>query len=358
VVAISLLKRFCSTVCSARDGLPRFPAAAFLLILLPWFSFAHLASGAIPPERFQQANATAENSHATTTNWSFQVRTLITQKKLAQAERMIVRRMMSQPRDPTLITLLAEVRLDQARWQEALNLLSAANTLGGESAFRLLLAGLAQSGRRRLDLAEPDFRKAIKIDAHYAAAHYFLARLLYTQNHFDESIRESKQAIFLSPNFVRAYENLGLCYEAKQQAQEAKHWYLEAIQLENEGGRRTEWPMLDLATMLIKNNQTSEAKKYLAEALAINPNNSDAVFEMGVLLEKSGDLQHALQEFRKAARLAPHQANAYYRMARIYGELGDTSDERKDFAIFRQITEANHSPRAPNPAAGDAKVGP
>jgi tetratricopeptide (TPR) repeat protein len=121
--------------------------------------------------------------------------------------------------------------------------------------------------------------------------------------------------------------------------------------LENEGGRRTEWPMLDLTTMLIKNNQTSEAKIYLSEALGINPNNSDAVFEMGVLLEESGDLQHALQEFRRAARLAPHQANAYYRMARIYGELGDTSEERKDFAIFRQIMEANHSPRGSNPAA-------
>ncbi|MGH9455533.1 MAG: tetratricopeptide repeat protein, partial [Terriglobia bacterium] len=227
-----------------------------------------------------------------------QVRTLIARKQLETAEKMIVSQMMTTPRDPDLITLLAEVRVDQGRMPEAVKLLGDANRLGGITAFRTALAGLAQTGAGRLDLAERQFRAAIRLDPNYAAAHYFLARLLYTQNHFEEAIKEGKATAALSPRFVRAYENLGLCYEGKQQFQEAERWYLEAIGWENKGGARTEWPMLDLATMLIRNNRIEEAKSYLSQAVTINPGNPRTVFEMGVLLEKSGNAEGALQQFR------------------------------------------------------------
>jgi hypothetical protein len=54
--------------------------------------------------------------------WSKQVRSLIAHKQLHPAEEMIVSRMMKWPRDPELITLLAEVRLDQRRFPEAFGL--------------------------------------------------------------------------------------------------------------------------------------------------------------------------------------------------------------------------------------------
>jgi tetratricopeptide (TPR) repeat protein len=336
-----------------KKGLKHLYALAFLVILLPSVSLAHLGSEGTTGERLQAPGDAGRDSRATRQDWSSRVQALIAQTQLSKAEKMIVARMMTRPRDAELITLLAEVRLDQGRWPEALTLLKGADALGGVSALRAVLMGLAESAQGRLDFAEPDFRKAIRLLPHYVAAHYFLARLLYTQNHFDESIRESEQTITLSPCFVRAYENLGLCYQGKLQLQEAKRSYLDAIRCESEGGMRTEWPMLDLATMLIKDNQIPDTRKYLLQALAINPNNSQAVYEMGVLLEQTGDLRGALEEFKRATQLAPRSANAYYRMARIYGRLGYKSEERKDFALFRQISEANHSPRAPIPIGMD-----
>ena len=154
------------------------------------------------------------------------IRTLIAHRELDSAEKILVSQMMSKPQDPELITLLAEVRLDQGRAPEALMLLSDAERLGGVTALRAQLTGLADTAAGRLDLAEPQFRSAIELDPNYAAAHYFLARLLYTRNRFDEAIQESKSAIALSPGLVRAYENLGLCYEGKHNMKEAEHWYL------------------------------------------------------------------------------------------------------------------------------------
>ncbi len=121
-------------------------------------------------------------------------------------------------------------------------MLGDAERLGGATALRAQLTGLADSASGRLDLAEPQFRAAIQLDPNYAAAHYFLARLLYTRNRFDEAIQESNHAIALSPDLVRAYENLGLCYEGKHNLKEAERWYLEAIRRDQASENKTEWP--------------------------------------------------------------------------------------------------------------------
>jgi len=210
------------------------------------------------------------------------------------------------------------------------------------TAVRAQLAGLADSAAGRLDLAEPQFRSAIRLDPNYAAAHYFLARLLYTRNRFDESILESKNAIAISPGLVRAYENLGLCYEGKHNLKEAEHWYLEAIHREEASENKSEWPMLDLATMLIHNDRTAEAKLYLEQALSVNPNNAQSLFQMGVLLEKSGDSQAALQRFRDAMKFDANLAGAYYHAARICQKLGRADEAQQYFAKFKKVSEKKH----------------
>ena len=73
------------------------------------------------------------------------IRTLIATRQLDSAEKIIVSQMMSKPQDPELMTLLAEVRLDQGRAPEALTLLSDAERLDGVTALRAQLTGLADS---------------------------------------------------------------------------------------------------------------------------------------------------------------------------------------------------------------------
>jgi Tfp pilus assembly protein PilF len=266
------------------------------------------------------------------------VQTLIATRQLDRAEQIIVSQMMTKPQDPGLITLLAEVRFDQGRGPEALTLLSDAERLGGVTALRAQLTGLAD----RLDLAEPQFRTATQLEPNYAAPHYFLARLLYTRNRFDEAIQESKNAIALSPGLVRAYENLGLCYEGKHDLKEAERWYMAAIHQNETSESKTEWPLLDLATMLVHNEQIAEAKRYLEQAPAINPNNAQSLFEMGVLLEKSGNSQDALHEFRDAMRFDPNLASAYYHTARICQKLGRVEEAQQYFVKFKEVSEKKH----------------
>jgi len=274
-----------------------------------------------------------------------EIEALIQDKQITTAEKVIVGKLVADPRNAELITLLAEVRFDQRRYKEAMELVGDAEAIAGPTAKGATLRGLVAVAQSRLDLAEPRFREAIRLDPNYAFVHYYLSRLLYTRNHFNESIQESNAAIALTPNLVRAYENLGLCYEAMQQINEAKKWYLEAIKRQASGGRQTEWPSLDLATMLIRNDRVEEARPYLLEALKLNPNNSKSHLQMAIVLEKAGDLAGALRELQRTINLDPTKADAHYRAGRIYQRLGQKDLADKEFAQFQKVSEAQRRPK-------------
>lgn len=267
---------------------------------------------------------------------------LIDARQLDSAEQMIVAELIHAPRDVQWITLLAEVRLGQNRTREALNLINGANQLAGMTAARAMLTSLAYSQAGFMDRAEDPIRTAIRLEPNNATAHYFLARLLYTDNRFDESIAESKKVIELAPDFVRAYENLGLSCEGRYQRDEAEHWYREAIKRQAASEQKTEWPMVDLAVLLIHENRYEEARPYLVEALAINPNNTQSQVQMGTLLENNGDLQGALDRYRAAIHsdesgLQPGRASAYYKAARLCKKLGYTEEAAQYFKMFNEV---------------------
>lgn len=271
-----------------------------------------------------------------------EVKALIDSRQIDRAEKIIVNEMMTAPRDADWITLLAEVRLGQNRTREALKLLDDANQIAGVTAPREMLISLAMSQAGHMDRAEAPIRKAIELDPDNATAHYFLSRLLYTDNRFDEAIVEGNKTVALMPSFVRAYENLGLCYEGKRMLVDAERNYRKAIDLESTSDNKTEWPMLDLATMLVSENRQAEAKPLLVQALDINPNNLSALVQMGSLLEDAGDLKGALEEFRQAIKsdqsgLQPGLGAAYYKAARLCKKLGYNEEAAADFKAFDNL---------------------
>jgi tetratricopeptide (TPR) repeat protein len=275
-----------------------------------------------------------------------EVKALIDSRQIDRAEKIIVDEMMTSPRDADWITLLAEVRLGQNRTREALKLIDDANQIGGVTAPREMLISLAQSQAGHMDRAEVPLRKAIELDPDNATAHYFLSRLLYTDNRFDEAIVEGNKTVALLPTFVRAYENLGLCYEGKRMLDEAERNYRKAIDLESTSDAKTEWPMLDLAIMLVHENRQTEAKPLLMQALYINPDNLSARVQMGSLLEETGDLKGALDEFRLAIKsdasgLQPGLGAAYYKAARLCKKLGYTEEATE---YFNKFTALNKNP--------------
>ena len=305
------------------------PHPKILARLIPVLGYAISITAASPFAR-SQPDRKAETQH------------LIDTRQLDSAEKIIVGQMMTSPRDADWITQLAEVRLGENRTGEALELIDSANKIAGLTANRAMLISLAYSQAGFMDRAEAPIRKAIDLEPFNATAHYFLARLLYTDNRFDECLEESKKVIELAPGFVRAYENMGLCYEGRYQRADAEQAYLKAIHLEPASETKTEWPMVDLAILLMQENRYDEAKPYLLQALQINPNNTQCLVQLGTLLELRGNLEGALAQYRLAIQsdqsgLQPGRAAAYYKAARLCRKLGYTDEAQRYFASFSEI---------------------
>jgi tetratricopeptide (TPR) repeat protein len=273
-----------------------------------------------------------------------QIKELLAQKQFAAAEKMIIQQLTLTPKDPDLLTRLAELRMDQGRDGEAVKLLVEANHSGGETAYRDMLIGVAESLWNREDLADPEFRAAINLDPFNPVAHFFLARLLYNKKRYDEAIQESKNAIGLAPSFVRAYENLGLCYEETDRLKEAEQAYREAIRLDADHARKTEWPVLDLGKMLFREGRLEESKLYLEQALAINPENPKTLETMGLLKEKLGDESGALDDYRAAIKADPTEETPYYRAAMLCKRLGQAAQSAQYLDKFMQLRKANATP--------------
>lgn len=266
------------------------------------------------------------------------VRSLIDQRALDKAEEITVRQLASNPRDINWQLLLAEIRLDQHRFDESLQLLADATQLGSKSYRIPLLAGLDYVALGRNDLAEPELRSAVGLNPSDATANYYLGRLLYAKNWFDEAIHYSQRAVELDPSLIRAYDNLGLCYEAKQMYSKAEGAYLQGVTRQRSSGAKIEWPALDLGTMLLKNDQLGQAEPYLQEAVAINPSSAEAHLRLGSLLEKQGKLSNSITELLRATELDPKLEGAHYRLGQVYSKLGETSEAEKQFVVVRQLS--------------------
>lgn len=265
-----------------------------------------------------------------------EARALIEHRRLALAEEIAVRNLAGRDRSTDWILLLAEIRLDQQRHQESLQLLDGARRLGDFSAQNRLLAGLNYVALNRMDLAEPELRAAAELDPSKAPPFYYLGRLLYTRNFFSEAIKNTKKAIELDPDLVRAYDNLGLCYEAIGKAAEAEQAYIEGVNRQRKSGAKVEWPALNFGIMLLKRGEYGRAKPYVEEALKINSTSAEAHFRLGSILEQEGDLAGALAQYKDATTSDPKLASAYYRASRIYQRLGRTTEAQQQFLAFQQ----------------------
>ncbi|HUY82598.1 MAG TPA: tetratricopeptide repeat protein [Acidobacteriaceae bacterium] len=181
---------------------------------------------------------------------------------------------------------------------------------------------------------------------------YWLGRLDYDADRYDSAILQFQKAIQLAPDMAPAYNNLGLCYSRQNRNQLASVNYQKAIDLNLKSGHPDAWPYLNLAVTERVLNQRSEAEAHLREAIRLNPNLALAHFQLGNILEESGQTKDAINQFQTAARLDPGYAEPHYALARIYRKLGDMAASKREVKTYLRLHShpQAHALHAPLPA--------
>ena len=176
---------------------------------------------------------------------------------------------------------LGELALVEKRFENAIEILKQALELRPEANRLYYLLGMAYRGLKQMGLAEQALEKSGIV-----------------------GIRPSDPLVDGLPDLLtgeRVYLIRGhVAYRAKRY-QEAADAFKLALEAEPESVRA----MINLANAYEKNRNRELAKKWLRRALAVNPNNFNAHFNLGVVLMEEKLLDESVMHLRRAHEIQP-----------------------------------------------------
>ena len=181
---------------------------------------------------------------------------------------------------------------------------------------------------------------------------YWLARLDYDAGQYASAIRRLQDVVTQAPTFARAHDNLGLCYEALNQPDEAIPHYREAVGSTADDKARSGWPALNLGILLRTRGELEEAETLFREALTYDQHFAPGYYQLGVLLEQRGRMDDAVKALRQRGRRpTPTMRSRTTRWSRIYRRQGRTDEADAALATFQRLHDGPAGTGAVNPRA-------
>ena len=245
------------------------------------------------------------------------------------------------PKSQPLLLALADVLFLDGKQLNAALVLKKAELLGPldeRSRFLLALSYIAIS---RKNLAVRELEKLEESNPSNAVYPYWLSRLAYRKMDLQLALTYAQKAVRLDPAFMKANDQLGLCYAGLNQTQEATQAYTEAIRLNREQSLHWPWPSMNLGTLLLRLDRLDEAESQLRDSIAIDARFPTAHLRLGQVLEKKERFEEAAAELQEAARLDPTYPEPHYALARIYRRRQDREAAEKELNLFQQLRNAD-----------------
>lgn len=204
--------------------------------------------------------------------------------------------------DPQAAFRYAQVLLEQEQFTQAAEVVSSALDAHPADAQLTLTLGVARYGQRRFEDAVVAFLKVIQIDPSIEQPYVFLGRMLdQTGPHLTE--------------ITKLYETW-----ASRNPQNAKAQLLLA------------------KALLASNSHDERAESLLRRSIALNPNDWEAHYELGVLLANKHRYQQSAAELTRSIELDPKQPMPHYHLARVYDRLGQPERAKAEREVHERLT--------------------
>jgi tetratricopeptide (TPR) repeat protein len=256
-------------------------------------------------------------------------------------EELLVAEIEKNPKSPELLKFAASIFFLDGEYLNtaiALKKAEALAPLDNQSRFTLALAYVILDHR---DWARPELETLAKSDPSAVLYPYWLGRIDYDAMQFTSAVANFRRALELDPAYMKTYDNLGLCYEALGQYDDAIRTYEQAMRLNREKSQPSPWPPVNLGTLLVKLGKLDEAEAALLESLRFDPRFPTARYQLGLVREKQKRDSEAIAELRRAAELNPNYAEPHYVLGRIYKRLGQMANAETAWATFQRIKREN-----------------
>jgi len=310
---------------------------SFIAVLVLALSSTHVCLASPYPQSGDVSLKTnVSNRHAATEST---VEKLIDQGRLQEARVKLREQLAKEGERPRLLLFEAMILYRENRYQDSLQKLERVLSLNDNDpdAYKLIGLNLVAGGRD--DLAGAYFEKAVALAPRDFMARYYLCIYQLTDRQRVSAETTCRMTTQLNPKYLDGYLALGVALEQSKMTQEAIQTYLQACELAEQQGSKTEAPFLYLSRLLISLQQFEQSLPPLKKAIAINPKSPEVHTALGQALGRLGQYDQAIQSLQEAVRLAPNEKSPHYLLIGIYQKLGKTDEARREMQIFRALEE-------------------
>lgn len=222
-------------------------------------------------------------------------------------------------------------------YKKALNLLPGHPMILSNIGNALFLMGKYETALEHVD-------RAIEQDAGYADAHNNRGNILSDLSRYEEAVGAYQQALTTVTDNPEIYCNLGNTYIHLEMFEQARAAFERALNI-----MPTPLAHIGLGRIGLLRGQTDQAFKAFQQALALAPDNYDALVSLAELLIERGHHSQAMVLLEKARKQQRMRTEAY----RLIGDIkGGTGDYDAAMAAYQKALDINPADEQANLAIG------
>ncbi len=181
----------------------------------------------------------------------------------------------------------------------------------GPSLYVSLAKLQEKAGKNESALEKYD--QALELDPKYLPALLGIARLHDRTGDYEKALAAYKKATIAHPESAAAFNDLGLCYARANRLTDSVTALQRAVAIDGEKALYRN----NLATVLVEVGRSDEAYRTLVKIHG----EGIAHYNVGYLLNKRGEKERALEQFRLAAKVDPNLAPAKQWIEMLGGEV-------------------------------------
>ncbi len=189
-------------------------------------------------------------------------------------------------------------------WEKTFNTAPASSRIAENLAFAYLNAGLTAQAIPLFEKILPRTKKQYKILDYLGLAYYHRNKLEEAKYYFEEAISRNK-------DFALAHGHLGVLLGKEKDYEQSREYLEKAIELEPDSPETTYY-YNNLGLTLKNKGLKKEAKKMFETALFKNPDNIEALKNLGVILWKEKKWVEVVSIYQKLCRLLPKSQEYEY----------------------------------------------
>jgi tetratricopeptide (TPR) repeat protein len=257
-----------------------------------------------------------------------------------RVEVTLVKLVEQEPKSPHLLTFLARVFFIDRKYLNCAIALKKAERLEPLKESDQFTLALCYVILKRADWASQEFEKLARANPGNALYPYWQGRVAYDGYAYQAAIEKFNKALELDPQLSRAYDNLGLCYEAMSDNESAVKCYERAVSLNRRRLPSSPWPPLNYGMLLLRQDALDQAEALLREAVNLGPRMALTHHQLGIVLAKQKRYSDAVLELRKAAELDPTYPEAHLTLANVYRQMSQKELADGELSTFQKLKQA------------------